>query len=101
MGLVLLIIGTLLLLVFIGLPIMIVGLILLLLGYVGVIIVCFRLNEVEQNTLYLVTGILFIVAIFVSIVGFVAWILFYVALEDSIRKRIAQLPSTAIQQRPL
>ncbi|MEM1745956.1 MAG: hypothetical protein QXZ45_03895 [Candidatus Nezhaarchaeales archaeon] len=69
---------------------MIVGYILLILGYVGVIILCFKLNEVEQNTLYLVAGIMFIIAIFISIVGFVAWILLYVALGDSIRKR-AQL----------
>lgn len=94
-GLVLLIIGVPLLLVFfIGLPIIIVGCILLLLGYIGVMIVCFKLNETEQNTLYLVAGILFIVAIFVSIVGFVAWILLYVALDDSIKRRSIRLPST-------
>lgn len=100
-GLILLIIGVPLLLVFfIGLPIMIVGFILLLLGYIGVIIVCFRLNEVEQNTLYLVAAILFIIAIFISIIGFVAWILLYVALEDSIRKRSTQLPLATAHQTP-
>ncbi|MEM2214485.1 MAG: hypothetical protein QXI72_05740 [Candidatus Nezhaarchaeales archaeon] len=86
-GLVLLIIGVpLIFAFFIGLPVMIVGYILLILGYVGVIILCFKLNEVEQNTLYLVAGIMFIIAIFISVVGFVAWILLYVALGDSIRK---------------
>ncbi|MDH5815874.1 MAG: hypothetical protein QE164_03655 [Candidatus Nezhaarchaeota archaeon] len=67
---------------------MIVGYILLILGYVGVIILCFKLNEVEQNTLYLVAGIMFIIAIFISIVGFVAWILLYVALGDSIKNAL-------------
>lgn len=99
-GLILLIVGTPLVLLFVGLPIVIAGLILLLLGYIGVIIVCFRLSEVEQCTLYVVAGVLFIIAIFVPIIGFVAWVLLYVALEDSIRKHSAQPPSTT-QQHPL
>lgn len=100
-GLILLIVGTPLVLLFVGLPIVIVGLILLLLGYIGVIILCFRLSEVEQCILYVVAGVLFIIAIFVPIIGFVAWVLLYVALEDSIRKHSAQPPSTITQQRPL
>lgn len=100
-GLVLLIVGVPLILVFfIGFPIVIAGYILLLLGYVGVIMVCFKLHETERDTLYLVAGILFIIAIFISIIGFVAWILLYVALGDSIKKRSGQPPSTVVQQRP-
>jgi len=85
-GIILMMIGAVLLIVLIGAFIMIIAAILLLLGYVGLIILGFKLHDVEKNTLYLVSAILFIISIFIPLAGFVAWILLYIALGDSIRK---------------
>lgn len=94
-GLVLLLVGAILTLIIIGIFIAFIGLILLVIGYVGMIILCFKLNDAYQNTLYLVAGILFILSIFIPILGVVAWILIYVALGDTIRK--TQIPSASAQ----
>lgn len=94
-GLVLLLVGAILTLLVIGIFIAFIGLILLVIGYVGMIILCFKLNDAYQNTLYLVAGILFILSIFIPILGVVAWILIYVALGDTIRK--TQTPPTPAQ----
>ncbi|MGC9181684.1 DUF973 family protein [Thermogladius sp.] len=85
-GLILLLIGALLIVFIIGIPIVFIGVILIIIGYIGLIILSFKLNDVEKNALYLAAGILFIIAIFVSLAAFVAWILLYVALGDSIKK---------------
>jgi uncharacterized membrane protein len=89
-----LIVGALTLIILVGLFIIIIAAILLLIGYIGLIILGFKLNELEKNTLYLVAAILFIIGIFIGIASFVGWILLYVALGDSIRKATGA-PSTA------
>jgi uncharacterized membrane protein len=93
-GIILLIVGAVTMIVIIGIFIIIVAAILLLIGYIGLIILGFKLNELEKNTLYLVAAILFIIGIFIGIASFVGWILLYVALGDSIRKA-SGAPSTA------
>lgn len=71
------------------------GLILLVLGHVGMVVLCLKLNNVERDSLYLISGILFIVSIFVPILIVVSIILLYIALGDSIRKRtLAQKTAT-------
>ena len=92
-GLILILIGALLAFVLIGIPIMIIGAILVLLGDIGLIILSFKLNETEKNALYLATGILFIISIFVGLAGFIAWILLYIALGES-AKKAKQAPLT-------
>ncbi len=101
-GLIVLVVGVLLRIApFIGVIISLIGFVLLLVGYAGLVMLCFKLNDFEYNTLYLVAGILFIVAAFIPLLGFVAWILLYIALGDSIEeaKRASQMqvqsPSTA------
>ena len=93
-GIILIIIGILLLIIIVGFFVTIIAAILLLLGYIGVIILGFKLHSVEKNTLYLVAAILFIIGIFIPVLSFIAWILLYVALGDSIRKAEA-IPPTA------
>ncbi|WP_434731157.1 DUF973 family protein [Thermogladius sp. KZ2Tp1] len=98
-GLILLLIGALLVVFIVGIPIMFIGVILIIIGYIGLIILSFKLNDVEKNALYLAAGILFIIAIFASIAGFVAWILLYIALGDSIKKA-RQAPPPPVQPQP-
>ena len=85
-GLILMMIGAALLLVVVGIFIVIVAAILMILGYVGLIVLGFKLHDLERSGLYLAAGILFIIGIFVSIASFIAWILLYVALGESITK---------------
>lgn len=93
-GLLLLIVGLILTLiltaVYVGAILAIVGLILVFIGYVGIIVLAFKLRDVENNNLYLVAGLLFIVGIVIPGIGtllwLLAWILMYVALGDSIRR---------------
>jgi len=85
-GIVLMMIGAVLLIVVVGIFILLAGWILTIIGYVGLLILGLKLNDLEKNPLYLVAGILFIVGIFVPILGFIAWVLLYAALGESIRK---------------
>lgn len=85
-GIVLMMIGAVLLIVVVGVFILLAGWILTIIGYVGLLILGLKLNDLEKNPLYLVAGILFIVGIFVPILDFIAWILLYAALGESIRK---------------
>jgi uncharacterized membrane protein len=57
----------------VGIFILLAGWILTIIGYVGLLILGLKLNDLEKNPLYLVAGILFIVGIFVPILGFIAW----------------------------
>lgn len=92
-GLLLVLIGIPLILVVIGVFVILVGMVFLIIGFIGVVILCFKLNDVYSNTLYLVAGILFIVGIFIHILEVLAWILLYIALGKTIRKLEAtQLP---------
>jgi len=92
-GLILIIIGLALTPFLIGIPIAFIGGILFLIGYIGVILLSFNLNDVEKNVLYLVAGVLFIIGLFVNILWFIAWILMYVALGESIRRHESQPPT--------
>jgi len=92
-GLILIIIGLPLTLIIIGIPIFIIGVILFLIGHIGVILLSFNLNDAEKNVLYLVAGILFIIGLFINILSFIAWILMYVALGESIRRLESQPPT--------
>jgi uncharacterized membrane protein len=92
-GTILLIVGAATLIVLIGVFIIIIAAILLLIGYIGLVILGFKLNELEKNTLYLVAAILFIIGIFIGIASFVGWILLYVALGDSIRRATGAPPT--------
>ncbi len=79
-----------------GEMIIFVSIILLLIGYIGIIIGCFKLRDHFQETLFLAAGILFIVALVLSfipyirtvggILEFIAWIILYVATGSAIRK---------------
>jgi uncharacterized membrane protein len=92
-GTILLIVGAATLIVLIGVFLIIIAAILLLIGYIGLVILGFKLNELEKNTLYLVAAILFIIGIFIGIASFVGWILLYVALGDSIRRATGAPPT--------
>jgi len=105
-GLILLILGIVLLIFLIvpflsffallAVPIILIGALLFLIGKIGIIILSFDLHESENNTLFLIAGILFIVGLFLPVLSFIAWILMYVALGESIRKLEAPSPvSTA------
>jgi uncharacterized membrane protein len=85
-GIVLMMIGAVLLIVVVGVFILLAGWILTIIGYIGLLILGLKLNDLEKNPLYLVAGILFIIGIFVPILDFIAWILLYAALGESIRK---------------
>jgi len=53
-------------------------------------LLCFKLNDFEKNSLYLAAGILFLIGIIFPILDFVAWILLYIALGESLRKANSQ-----------
>ncbi len=96
-GLILLLIGAILTLVLIGLLIIVIGLILVFLGTIGVIILCFKLKDKYQDTLYLVAGVLFIIGLFIPILAVIAWILLYAGLGSTVRKLQSTTPSPATQ----
>lgn len=74
-----------------------IGTILFIIGFIGLIMLTFKLHSLEQNALYLVAGILFIIGIFISITVFISWILMYIALGQSIeRYRSRPTPFTQI-----
>jgi len=96
-GVLLVIIGLLTLVILVGFFILIVGLILVFIGYIGLIILGFKLYDFEKNGLYLAAAIIFVLGIIVPfvipalalIVSIVGWILLYMALGDSIRRHEA------------
>ena len=97
-GMILLLIGAVTLLVLgeASIAFLILATILLFIGYIGLIVLSFKLEKVEGESLYMVAGILFIVGIFVDILALVGWILLYIALGSSIRKHsIVQLQTQA------
>jgi len=92
-GYILLIVGFATVIRLIGIPMIILASIFLLIGLVGIAILCFKLYSKFNSTIFLVAGILFIISVFVSILGFVAWILVYVEAgtlkEKALRGEIA------------
>lgn len=69
-----------------GLALMVIAGIMSFIGYIGIILLSFRLNKVFGETIFMVAGILFIVGIFVGILMFIAWILMFVGLGSAIDK---------------
>ncbi|MEM0372138.1 MAG: DUF973 family protein [Ignisphaera sp.] len=69
-----------------GLALVVIGGIMLLVGYIGLIILSFKLNDTFSVTSIMVAGILFIIGIFVGVLQFIAWILMYVGLGSAIEK---------------
>jgi len=85
----------------------IVAVILVIIGHIGLIVLAYKLYEFEKNTLYLIIAILLIVVLILtltgfipyvgpfmligtSILGFITWILLYIALGESIRRAESQ-----------
>ncbi|MCS7121332.1 MAG: DUF973 family protein [Archaeoglobaceae archaeon] len=89
-GLVLIIVGAVLSLLLLGIPIFFLGILFLIVGFIGIVLLSFNLYSRERNTLYFVAAILFIVSIFVPVMGFLAWILLYAALGKTIKSYSAQ-----------
>ncbi|MEM1931172.1 MAG: DUF973 family protein [Sulfolobales archaeon] len=85
-GLVLLAIGAVLLIVIVGIIPILVGLAFLVVGHIGVAILCFKLNDIYRNSLYLAAGVILLVSIVFPILGVVSWILLYIALGDTISR---------------
>jgi len=73
--------------IFIGLGVTIVGAILLLIGFIGLIILSFKLHDEFRKDSFLVAAILFIVSIFLSgLLTFIAWIFMYLGAKDSLNE---------------
>lgn len=79
------------------LVIAIVGAILVLIGYIGLIILGFKLHNYERDGLYLAAAITFIIGIVLQVLQLIGLILLYVALGHSIKRReaLAQAPPSA------
>ncbi len=93
-GVILVIIGVLTAPILIGLPILIIGAILVLIGYIGLIILGFKLHDYEGDGLYLAAAITFIIGIVLPVLQLIGLILLYVALGRSIKRHeaLAQTP---------
>jgi len=89
-GTLLMLIGALTVTIVVGVFIMMISFILIILGYIGILLLCFKLSDFEKNSLYLAAGILFLIGIIFPILDFVAWILLYIALGESLRKANSQ-----------
>jgi hypothetical protein len=87
-GMILLLIGAVTLLVLgeASMAFLILATILLFIGYIGLIVLSFKLEKVEGESLYMVAGVLFIMGIFVDILALLGWMILYVAVGSSIRK---------------
>lgn len=81
--------------ILVGLILILIGGILVFIGYIGLIILAFKLNSVEGVSLFMIAGILFIIGIFLPILGIVAWIIMYIGLGEAIYK--AQRSMATIQ----
>jgi len=91
-GMILLLVGAVTLIILVGIIVLFAAIILLFIGYIGLIMLSFNLREVEGDSLYLAAGILFILGIFLPVLSFIAWILLYIALGNSIRRHSAVQP---------
>ena len=96
-GVLLVIIGALTAPILIGFPILIIGAVLVLIGYIGLIILGFKLHDYEEDRLYLATAITFIIGIVLPVLQIIGLILLYVALGHSIKRHeaLAQTPPSA------
>lgn len=85
-GLILIAVGALTLIIFVGFFLMILGFILLFIGKLGLIIALFKLHDKFKESLFIVSGILYIVGIFIQILNFVSAILLYFACDSVMKK---------------
>lgn len=83
--------GVISLVILIGIFLIIIGALFLLAGQIGVIILLFRLNEVEGDTLYWWAAIFAIIALVLPFIATISWILLYIALGHSIERLSAKL----------
>ncbi len=83
-------------LTFFGFAVIILGGIIIILGNVGMVVLCLKLNNVEGDSLYLISGILLIAGILLPILVVVGLILLYIALGDSVRKHSAVQKPTPV-----
>lgn len=74
-------------LVIVNVTLLIIGAIFFLIGAIGIIVLNFQLYSREKDLMYLVSGILFIIGIFISIFTVIALLLMYIELGKSIEKR--------------
>ena len=96
-GTILMVTGAALSFVFVGLLIMVVAITLMTIGEIGLIMLGLKLYNVEKSGLYLMAGGLFVIGVFVPIASFLAWILLYVALGNSITRRAETIaPTTSL-----
>ena len=96
-GVLLVIIGVLTAPILIGFPILIIGAVLVLIGYIGLIILGFKLHDYEGDGLYLAAAITFIIGIVLPVLQIIGLIFLYVALGHSIKRHeaLAQTPPSA------
>ncbi|MEM1832112.1 MAG: DUF973 family protein [Desulfurococcaceae archaeon] len=85
-GLILLLVSIPLVLLIIGILTFVISLILVFLGNIGLIILSFKLRDVEKDDLYLVSGVLFIIGLIFRLMNLLAWIVLYISLGKSIEK---------------
>lgn len=103
-GIILLIIGVVTLIILIGLIIVIIAFILISVGDIGLAILAFKHYNLEQDSLYLAIGILFLlIAVMLFISGtawFLGWLSLYIALGDSIRRVTGATPTAPAMYPP-
>lgn len=85
-GLISIVVGALTLIIFIGGALIFIGFILLFIGKLGLIITLFKLYDKVKESLFLVSGILYIIGIFVPILNFISAIILYFACDSTIRQ---------------
>lgn len=73
-------------LLILGIVLLIVSLVLIFIGWIGVIIGMFKLHDLTQDSLFMAAGILFIISIFLGVLGFIAWIIVFMACKNSLEK---------------
>ncbi|MEM1596617.1 MAG: DUF973 family protein [Desulfurococcaceae archaeon] len=85
-GLILLLVSIPLVFLIIGILTFVISLILIFLGNIGLIILSFKLRDIEKDDLYLVSGVLFIIGLIFRLMNLFAWIILYISLGKSIEK---------------
>lgn len=85
-GLILLLVSIPLVFLIIGILTFVISLILMFLGNIGLIILSFKLRDIEKDDLYLVSGVLFIIGLIFRLMDLFAWIILYISLGKSIEK---------------
>ncbi len=73
--------------IFIAVGIIAAGAIMLLIGFIGLIILSFKLHDELRKESFIVAGILFIISIFLGgLLTFIAWIFMYLGAKDSLNE---------------